>query len=376
LRQALSREARVALAGSARLSTRVDGAGRVESGPMRALRLLAHGRPGRFEVGVVPDPAPRAGEVRVRVGACGLNRLDLWVEEGGLPLPIVLPRIPGCEAAGQVETVGAGVTAWQPGDRVALQSNLFCGDCEFCRRGEESLCLHGELLGVQRDGGFAERVCVPERALVAIPAGVTLETSAALTLAGSTAMHMLTARASVKPGDWVLVMGAASGVGSAGIQIAVGLGARVITTGTTPEKRALGARLGATAALDPADPAWPAQVRKLTDRRGVDLVLEHVGGPVLEQVFNCLARGGTVVTCGATAGRTVNLNLWPFFVKEQRLVGSYGRNRRDMAATLQWAADGRLKPVIHATWPLAEAPPAYAALRAGQVLGKLLIRPE
>jgi len=216
---------------------------------------------------------------------------------------------------------------------------------------------------------------VPARALVRLPDAVGFEASAALTLAGSTAMHMLTDRAEVKAGDWVLVVGGASGVGSAAIQIARGLGARVISTGSTEAKRALAQRLGAEFVLDSASNGWAAEARRITGKRGVDLVIEHVGGKVLEQVFACLARGGTVVTCGATAGREVQLNLWPFFVKQQRLVGSYGRNRADLARTLEWAAAGRLEAVIDRVYPLAETPAAFTALRNRAVLGKVLVRP-
>jgi NADPH:quinone reductase-like Zn-dependent oxidoreductase len=342
---------------------------------VKALQLLGHGAPGRFEIREVPPPQPGPGEVVVRVRACGLNRLDLWLEEGALPLPIQLPRTPGSEIAGEVAAIGSDVAGWQPRDRVAVQSNLFCGACEFCQRGDESLCLDARLLGVQCDGGFAEFVCVPARVLVRLPDALDFAASAALTLAGSTAMHMLTDRAQVRPGDWVLVIGGASGVGSAAIQIARGLGARVVSTGSSEVKRALAARLGAEAVVDSADPAWPAHVRKITNKRGVDLVIEHVGGKVLEQAFNCLARGGTVVTCGATAGREPTLNLWPFFVKQQRLIGSYGRTRRDMEATLNWAATGRLKPVVDRVFSLANAVGAFAALRSREVLGKVIITP-
>lgn len=337
---------------------------------------MAQGRPGEWSVGEVPDPAARAGEVVVRVAACGLNRLDLWLEEAGLPVRVALPRIPGGEAAGTVSSVGEGVTDWQVGDRVAVQSNLVCGECEFCRRGEESVCLKGQLLGVDRDGGFARMCVVPERSLARLPDGVAFETSAALTLAGSTAMHMLTDRARVEDGQWVLVMGGASGVGSAAIQIARGLGGRVVTTASSPEKRALCESLGAEAVVTTADEAWPGEVRRITGKRGVDLVVEHIGGRVLERVFECLARGGTVVTCGATAGREVRLNLWPFFVKQQRLIGSYGRTRRDLVATLDWAAAGRLRAVIDEVLPLERGPEAFARLRARGVRGKLVLRPD
>jgi NADPH:quinone reductase-like Zn-dependent oxidoreductase len=231
------------------------------------------------------------------------------------------------------------------------------------------------MLGVQRDGGFAEKVVVPARALVRMPAGVDFDTSAALSLAGSTAMHMLTNRAQVCQGDWVLVMGGASGVGSAAIQIAKQLGGRVISTGSTEAKRSLAKHLGAEFVADSNDANWPAEVRKLTKRRGVDLVVEHVGGEVLLKCFECLARAGTVVTCGATAGREVQFNLWPFFVKQHRLIGSYGRNRADIQATLEWAAAGKLKPVIDSIFPLDQVPAAFAKLRSRHVLGKVLIEP-
>lgn len=342
---------------------------------MKAAQLVAHGAPGKIELREIPDPQPDADEVVVQVVACGLNRLDLWLEEAGLPVKIPLPRTPGGEVAGRVAAVGANVRDWKTGDPVAVQSNIFCGECEYCQRGEESQCLRGELLGVVRDGGFAEKVLVPRRALIRLPAGLELETSAALTLAGSTAMHMLTDRAQVRAGDWVLVIGASSGVGSAAIQIAKQLGARVISTGSTEAKRALARKLGAEFAVDSTQPDWPAEVRKLTNKRGADLVVEHVGGDVLPKCFECLARGGTIVTCGATAGRDISFNLWPFFVKQQRLIGSYGRNRKDLQATLEWAAAEKLKPVIDSVFPLAETAAAFAKLRGRDVLGKVLVKP-
>src|SRR4051812_36793045 len=259
---------------------------------MKAIQLVAQGAPGRFELLEVAPPKPAPEEVVVEVHACGLNHLDLWLEEAGLPIPVQLPRTPGGEIAGTVTEVGTQVKDWKPGDRVAIQSNIFCGECEFCRRGEESLCLRGELLGVQRDGGFAQQVVVPARALVRLPADLDFDSSAALTLAGSTAVHMLTRRTQVRPGDWVLAIGGASGVGSAAIQIARQLDARVISTGSTEPKRALAKRLGPKFVPAPADPQWPAEVRKITGKRGVDVVVEHVGGDVLTKCFECLARGG------------------------------------------------------------------------------------
>jgi 2-desacetyl-2-hydroxyethyl bacteriochlorophyllide A dehydrogenase len=340
---------------------------------MRALQLISHGSPGKFRVADLASLQPGPDEVVVGVRACGLNRLDLWLEEGGLPIPMQLPRVPGAEIAGVIKKLGSDIDEWRVGDRVAVQSNLFCGHCEFCLRGDESICLKGQLLGVQKDGGFAEEVLVPARSLVPIPAAVDFETSAALTLAGSTAMHMLTNRAEIRSADWVLVMAGASGVGSAAIQIAKQLGANVIATASTLEKRNLAMQAGADHVVDSTSEDWPVEVRQITDRRGVDIVVEHIGGKCLELVFACLARGGTVVTCGASAGRDVQMNLWPFFVKQQRLVGSYGRNRADMIATLDWAAVGKLKPMVHKRYSLEDAPQAFADLRSRTVLGKAVV---
>ncbi len=343
---------------------------------MKAVQLLAHGSPGQFQYCDVANPLPGPDEVIVRVKACGLNRLDLWVEEpGGLPMKVELPRIPGCEVAGEVELLGADVEQWRVGDRVAIQSNLFCGTCEYCLRGEESICLNSRLLGVDWDGGFAELVRVPARTLVTLLQGVSFEASAALSLAGSTAMHMLTDRVQVQEGDWVLVIGASSGVGSSAIQIAKALGARIITTGSTEQKREFGLSLGADHAVDSTSDKWPAEVRRITDKTGVNVVVEHVGGEVLEKVFTCLARGGKIVTCGATAGRKVSFEVWPFFVKQHQLIGSYSRNHADLSATLQWVAEGRLKPVIHQVFPLQGTSNAYEMLRGRGVLGKLIVRP-
>lgn len=340
---------------------------------MRAVQLTRHGTPGEFSLTDMAKPQPAPDEVLVQVKACGLNRLELWAEEGALPVPIKLPRILGGEIAGLIAELGADVDDWRTGERVAIQSNLFCGSCEYCLKGEESICLNGKMLGVDRDGGFAEFVTVPARSLVRIPAEVDYASSAALTLAGSTAMHMLTNRAEVRSSEWVLVMAGASGVGSYAIQIANQLGAQVIATGSTEAKRAFAKSMGAAAVIDSADPTWPAQVRELTQKRGVDLIIEHVGGEVFEKCFQCLGRGGTIVTCGATAGREVEINLWPFFVKQQRLIGSYGRNRSDVEVTMEWAAYGKIRSVIHQAYPLERLADAFAALRSRTVMGKIVI---
>lgn len=340
---------------------------------MRAVQLTQHGAPGVFTATNIPAPKPAPDEVLVEVKACGLNRLELWAEEGSLPVPVQLPRILGGEISGAIAELGSDVDDWRRGERVAIQSNLFCGSCEYCLRGDESLCLNGKLLGIDRDGGFCDLVTVPARSLVRIPEEVDFASAAAMTLAGSTAMHMLTNRTEVRSSEWVLIMAGASGVGSYAVQIAKQLGAQVISTGSTPEKRSFAKSLGADFVIDSTSPSWPAEVREITKKRGVDLIIEHVGGEVFEKCFECLGRDGTIVTCGATAGRKVQLNLWPFFVKQHRLIGSYGRNRADLQATLEWAAYGKIRPIIQQTYPLERLADAFAALRSRTVLGKIVI---
>lgn len=342
---------------------------------MKAVQIVEHGTPGKLELRETTDPTCGPNEVVMRVRACGLNRLDLWHLAGDLPIPLSTPRTPGCEIAGDVLSVGTDVTGWKAGDRVAVQSNLFCGRCEFCLEGEESICIHGRLLGVQVDGGFAEKVLVPASALVALPESLSYENSAALTLAGSTAMHMLTARTNVSHGQWVLVMGGNSGVGSSAIQIARGLGAKVIATGSSDEKRAFASDLGANHVIDHTAGGWHREVISITGKRGVHVVVEHMGGEFLRSALKCLGRNGTIVTCGATAGKTVPIDLWQLFVKQQRLVGSYGRNRVDMQKTLAWAAEGKLKATVDHVFPLEETVDAFSLLRARKVKGKLVVAP-
>ena len=316
---------------------------------------------------------PSEHEIIIEVAYCGLNRLDLWMEAGDLPFEMDLPRIPGGEVSGIIKLVGSGVEQFQIGDHVVVQSNFTCGECEYCRRGEESICLKSQLLGVQSDGGLAQFLNVPESSVLKIPDGVELDEAASVVLAGSTAMHMLTSRVSVSKGDWVLVLGGNSGVGSYAIQIAKAQGARVIATASDERKSEISKKLGADFVVNHSENGWAKEVRKITAKRGVDFIVEHMGGEILEKCFLCLARGGSIVTCGATTGKNVSINIWPFFVKQQQLIGSYGRNRVDLIKILDWLALGKINPVIDERVPFSEVSAAFEKFRNRKVSGKILV---
>ena len=336
-------------------------------------QLKSYGKPGVYQKVECETKPPGEMEVSVEVAYCGLNRLDLWLEAGELPVQIELPRIPGGEVSGVIAEAGPGVEEFKAGDKIIVQSNLVCGECEFCKRGEESNCLKSKLLGVDVDGGLSTYMTVPVSAVLPIPDGIPLDAAASIVLAGSTAMHMLTNRTQVSEGDWVLVMGGNSGVGSYAIQIAKSQGAHVIATASDNAKSELSKKLGADFVVNHRDKDWHKEVRRITQKRGVDIIVEHIGGEILEKCFMCLARGGRIVTCGATAGKDISLNIWPFFVKQQQLIGSYGRNREDLLMTLKWLSQGKIKPVIDTVIPFDDVPLAFSKLRNREVSGKILV---
>jgi NADPH:quinone reductase-like Zn-dependent oxidoreductase len=339
---------------------------------MRAMRFHQFGAADVQRLEAAPDPSPADGQALIRVRACGVNRLDLFVREGKVPVKVPLPHISGSEVAGEVAALGPGVAGFSLGQRVAVHPYLACGACEYCLAGEESTCLRGDILGLLSDGGYADLVAVPANALVPIPAQLSFEQSAALTLAAVTAWHMLD-RARVQPGETVLVLAAGSGVGSAAIQIAKLRGARVIATASSTSKLEKARQLGADVTVDYVAEDLRGAVRQLTGRRGVDVVVEHVGQATWAASVASLARNGRLVTCGATSGSDVNLDLWSMFAKQISLIGCYGGRRDDLRRVLAAAAQGALEPVIDRVLPLEQLNEAQAALESREQFGKIII---
>jgi NADPH:quinone reductase-like Zn-dependent oxidoreductase len=343
---------------------------------MQATVFHEVGGPDRLRVEERPDPVPGASDALVRVRACGVNRLDLMVRQGSAGSRISMPHIGGCEVAGELVQLGAAANIdVRPGQRVAVAPYLFCGRCEYCLGGTETVCIRSDIIGLNQDGGFAELVRVPAANLVAIPDGVSDEAVAAVSLATLTAWHMLVTQAQLRPGEDVLVLAAGSGVGSAAIQIARLVGARVIATASTAEKRERALALGAHEVVNYVSEDLVAEVRRITGKRGVDVVVEHVGAATWEQSVAALARNGRLVTCGTTSGADGKLNLWQLFAKQLRLIGSYGGTRAELRQVLRLVSDGRIRPVIHQTFGLEGVAEAQTLLADRRQFGKLIVVP-
>ena len=290
---------------------------------MQVVRIREHGGLDKLLFEEAPLPTPGPGEVRVAVRAAGLNHLDTWVRRGVPGHVFPLPLIPGCDGAGIVDAVGAGVTATKAGDRVVLAPGHACGVCRACASGRDHLCRSYGIFGETRDGTCAGAVVVPERNVLPLPAKVSFEVAAAFPLVYLTAWHMLVARAELRPGETILVHAAGAGVSTAAIQIAKLLGAgRVIATTSTPEKAARARAIGADDVIDYAKEDFTARVRELTGRVGVDVVIDHVGQATFAGSLKVLAKGGRVVTCGATSGPKVEVHMNLVFFKSLSILGS------------------------------------------------------
>lgn len=341
---------------------------------MKAVFFRRHGGNEVLEYGDWPDPRPGPGEVVVSIRAAALNRLDVFVRDGIPDVP--LPQVPGADGSGVVEEIGEGVAGLAPGDRVLIQPGLYCGVCEFCRAGEQCLCVKFRILGEHVPGTFAEKALVPARNLFAIPETLTFEQAAAFPLSYQTAWRMIIGRGAVRPGDTVLIHGIGGGVAWAALEIALLSGARVIAT-TSDEEKASGARAaGAELVVDYRNDDVGKAVRKHTGKRGVDVVVDSVGEKTWMTSLRATRRGGRIVTCGATTGPNPAEEIRLIFWKHLSILGSTMANDHEFRSLLAAVASGRLAPRVDRVFRLAEAPAAYRLLEEGRQFGKIVLVPD
>jgi len=341
---------------------------------MKAILFDHHGGPEVLRYTDVPELEPRSGEVITHVHACGLNHLDLWVR-GGLPgVPIPLPHIPGSDVAGVIEKVGPNVTTVKRDQKVLLAPGVTCGKCPACQAGRDNYCPQFTNLGYMVDGGCAQYVRCPEVNCFPYPETLSFEEAAAVPLVFQTAWHMLLTRAQLQPAETVLILGAGSGVGSAAVQIAKFFGCRVIATAGNDAKLAKAKELGADDLVNHHAQKIKDEVRRLTAKRGVDVVFEHVGSSTWDDSVASLTRGGRLVTCGATTGFDAKIDLRFLFSRQLSILGSYMGNKSEFATVLKLVAAGKLKPVLDRTFPLAECRLAHEYLESGSQFGKVVLQ--
>jgi NADPH:quinone reductase-like Zn-dependent oxidoreductase len=339
---------------------------------MKAVRFHHHGGPEVLRYEDAPDPDLEAGDVLVRVRACALNHLDLWVR-GGLPrVRIPMPHIPGSDVAGEVVASAAPDVAI--GRRVMLQPGVSCGRCTACLSGRDNVCPKYEVLGyLHHAGGYAEFIKVPVQNLVSIPDDIDFVRAAAFPLTFLTAWHMLMTRARLKRGEDVLILAAGSGVGQAAIQIAFLHGARVFATAGSEDKLERARALGAYEVIHHHQQDIAVEIKRLTNKRGVDVVIEHVGEATWMKSVRSLARGGRLVTCGATTGPHGALDLAALFSKQLTIQGSYMGTKGELMRAARFFFTGQLKPVIDCTLPLADAAAAHRRMEASDQFGKIVL---
>ena len=340
---------------------------------MKAIVFTAHGGPEVLKYTDAPEPAPRSNEVLVRVKACALNHLDLWVRRGIPGVPFPLPHIPGSDISGEIAQIGADVTNVRVGQKVVLAPGVSCGKCAACVSGQDNRCRQFTNLGYIIDGGCAEFVRAPEVNCLPYPENLSFEEAAAIPLVFQTAWHMLVARAELQPGDDVLVLGAGSGVGSAAIQISKFFGARVIATAGNEKKLQKAKELGADHLINHKTQKIREEVRRITNKRGVDVVFEHVGIGTWDESIASLAAGGRLVTCGATTGYDAKIDLRFLFSRQLSLLGSYMGTKSELQTVMKLVAAGKLKPVVDRIFPLAETAAAHAYLESSSQFGKVVL---
>jgi NADPH:quinone reductase-like Zn-dependent oxidoreductase len=342
---------------------------------VKAAIFQQHGGPEVLEYAGVPEPQIRANEVLVEVKACALNHLDIFVRNGLPGIEISLPHILGNDVAGVVREVGELVTWVKPGDEVMVQPGVSCGHCEACLSGRDNLCREYDIIGYRRNGGYAELVAVPGVNILPKPAQLSWEEAAALPLVTVTAWHMLVTRADVQPGEDVLVHAAGSGVGSIAIQIAKLRGARVITTASSDDKLAKARELGADATINYTRDDWPREVRRLTNKKGVDVVVEHTGAVTWPGSISSLKNNGRLVTCGATSGFDARTDLRQVFYRHLTLLGSFMGSKGELVEAMTFVREGKIRAVVDRVLPLAEARQAHELIEDRAQFGKVVLRP-
>ncbi len=340
---------------------------------MRALYFESHGDPGKLEVGDRPDPAPGSGEVVVRVQMAALNHLDLFVLNGIPGIPVALPHVGGADGAGTVAAVGDGVTGWSEGDEAVINPGFSCGTCEFCARGEESMCVGFRILGEHLDGTFGEYVRVPAASLSAKPAHLSWAEAGAFGLTFLTAWRMLIARAKLAKGETVLIHGIGGGVALAALAIAKDAGAAAIVTSSDEAKLARARELGADHTIDYASCDVAREVRGLTGKRGVDVVVETAGQATWLTSLKCAAKGGRVVTCGATTGPNPAEEIRLIFWNQLSILGSTMGSRGDWEAMVRAVEARGLRPVVDRVLPLERGREGYERMLSGGQLGKIVL---
>ncbi len=344
---------------------------------MKALFFTEHGTVDNLQYGDIPTPTIKPDEVLVQVHACSLNHLDLWVLEGWPGLKLEMPHTGGADIAGTIKEVGDSITNWQPGDRVVLNPGFATKEDEFTKRGEECLSPSYKIFGEGLQGGFAKFVKAPAKTLAKIPDNIDFQTAASSLLVSLTAWRMLTTRAKLKAGETVLIVGAGGGVNSVSIQIAKHLGAKVIALTSTAKKTEHALSLGAEQVINYREcPGWGKKIQELTNRRGVDVVVDNVGQSTINQSILAVARGGRIVTVGNTSGPVIKIDNRYIFSKQISLIGSTMGSYTDFEQVLKLLWSKAITPVIDSSFPLKDGKNAYNRLEKGEQFGKIMLIPE
>jgi NADPH:quinone reductase-like Zn-dependent oxidoreductase len=342
---------------------------------VKAWYFKQHGDLDVIQYGDVPDPVPKPGEVVVSVRACALNHLDIWVRRGWHGLKLDLPHWCGADVAGEITELGKNVSSWQKGQRVVIDPGIRLYEDEFTRRGEVTLSPGYHVLGEHTRGGAAEYVAVPAANLVAIPGDLKFPIAAAPLLVSLTAWRMLIHRAKLRAGESVLVVGSGGGVNSMAIQIAKLAGAKTYVVAGSPEKANKARQLGADVVIDRSKVEWGREIYRLTDKRGVDVVVDNVGKATIEASMMAVSRGGRIVIVGNTSGPQAEINIRYIFGKQISLIGSTMGTHQDFREVTDLLWKGRLEPVIDRVMPLSQGKEAYAIIERGEQFGKIVLVP-